>query len=59
MKMMIQHQSKLQLLCFHVPVADDQMIEQLNKMIDKEKLLFDYLIKRVLDFVYLQWNRKD
>jgi hypothetical protein len=58
MKMKTQHQSKFQLLCFHVPAADDQTIKQLNNMIDDEKLLFDYTIKRVLDFIYLQWNRK-
>jgi hypothetical protein len=59
MKIKDQHQSKLQLLCFQIPAADDQTIEQLNKMINKEKLLIDYSIKRVLDFIYLQWNRKD
>jgi hypothetical protein len=58
MKMKTQHQSKFQLLCFHVQAADDQMIKQLNKFIDKEKLLIDYTIKRVLDFIYLQWDRK-
>jgi hypothetical protein len=59
MKMKTQEQSKLQLLCFHVPAADDQTMKQLNKMIDDEKLLIDYTIKRVLDFIYLQWNRKE
>jgi hypothetical protein len=34
-------------------------MKQLNKMIDDEKLLIDYTIKRVLDFIYLQWNRKE
>ncbi len=59
MKMKTQHQSKFQLLCFHVPAADDQTIKQLNNMIDDEKLLIDYIIKRVLDFIYLQWSRKE
>jgi hypothetical protein len=59
MKMKTQHQSKFQLLCFHVRAADDQTIKQLNEMINKEKLLIDYTIKRVLDFIYLQWNRKE
>jgi hypothetical protein len=59
LKMKTQHQSKLQLLCFHVRAADDQTIKQLNKMIDDEKLLIDYTIKRVLDFIYLQWDRKE
>jgi hypothetical protein len=58
MKMKTQHQSKFQLLCFHVPAADDQTIKQLNKMIDDEKLLTNYTIKRVLDYIHLQWNGK-
>jgi hypothetical protein len=49
----------LRLLSFHVQAADDQMIEQLNKMIDNEKLLIDYTMKRVLDFIYLQWDIKE
>jgi hypothetical protein len=47
------------LLSFHVRAADDQMIEQINKMIADEKLLIDYTIKRVLDFIYLQWDTKE
>jgi hypothetical protein len=31
------------LLCFHVPTADDEMIKKLDKMINDEKLLFDYI----------------
>jgi hypothetical protein len=55
-KLMTKYLHQLRLLCFHVRAADDQTIKQLNKMIDDEKLLFDYTIKRVLDFIYLQWN---
>jgi hypothetical protein len=58
-KLMTKYFHPLRLLCFHVRAADDQTIKQLNKMIDEEKLLFDYKIKRVLDFFYLQWNRKE
>jgi hypothetical protein len=59
MKMKTHHQSKFQLLCFHVSAADDETIKRLNNMIDDEKLLIDYTIKRALDFIYLQWNRKE
>jgi len=31
------------LLCFHVPTADDEMIKKLDKMINDEKLSFDYI----------------
>ncbi len=33
MKINAKYWYELRLLCFHVPAADDQMIEQLNKMI--------------------------
>ncbi|CAF5078849.1 unnamed protein product [Rotaria sp. Silwood1] len=47
---------QLQLLCFLVVAADDKMIEQLNKMINLEKLLFDYTIKSMCENIYLQWK---
>jgi hypothetical protein len=59
MKLTTKYLHQLRLLCFPVLAADDQTIKQLNKMIDDEKLLFDYTIKRVLAFIYLQWNRKE
>jgi hypothetical protein len=59
MKMMAKYPHQLRLLSFHVRAADEQTIKQLNKMIDDEKLLIDYTIKRVLDFIYLQWDRKE
>jgi hypothetical protein len=46
----------LRLLCFHVRAADDKMIQKLEKMIQTEKLLVDYSIKRVCDNIYLQWK---
>jgi len=45
----------LRLLCFHVSAADEQTIKNFEKMINDEKLLVDYSIKRVLDYIYLQW----
>jgi hypothetical protein len=46
----------LRSLCFHSPLADDQMVEKLDKMIHLEKLLCDYTIKRVCENIYLQWK---
>lgn len=46
----------LNLLCFRVPTADDEMVRKLNRMIYLEKLLYNYTIKRVADHIYLQWK---
>ncbi len=56
MKIIIKLQNRLRLLSFHVRQADNQMLKQLNKMIDDEKLLTDYFIKRVGDEIFLQWK---
>jgi hypothetical protein len=57
-KLMTKYLHQLQVLCFPVRAANDQTIQQFKRMIDNEKLLFDYTIKRELDYIYLQWNRK-
>jgi len=36
--------------------ADDRMVVELQKMIDREHLLFDYMIQRSDDVIALQWN---
>jgi len=46
----------VRLLAFRIPTADEEMIKKLQKMIDFNKLLFDYRIKRISDTVYLQWE---
>ncbi|CAF1259413.1 unnamed protein product [Adineta steineri] len=43
-------------LCFRIPLLDDQMMETLEEMIDHEKLLINYTIKRVCDNIYLHWR---
>ncbi|CAF0897618.1 unnamed protein product [Rotaria sordida] len=48
--------SLLGLLCFSIPEAHDEMIEKLEKMIDRENLRFDFIIKHVMDKIYLQWK---
>lgn len=49
----IPHLKSLRLLVLN---ANDQMIEQLKDMINMEKLLSDYLIKRCGDNIYLRWK---
>ncbi|CAF4617555.1 unnamed protein product, partial [Rotaria sp. Silwood2] len=46
----------IRLLCFHEPTVDDQMIENLEKMINYEQLLLQFTIKRISDNIYLQWK---
>ncbi|CAF2519258.1 unnamed protein product [Rotaria sp. Silwood2] len=48
--------SLLRLLCFCVPEAHDDMIEKLEKMLNVENLRFDFMIKHVMDKIYLQWK---
>jgi hypothetical protein len=46
----------LRSLCFRVPAIDDQMIQTLEKMMNNEKLLINYTIKRIDEHIYLQWK---
>ncbi len=48
--------SSLRLLCYCIPEAHDDMIEKLKKMIDVENLSFDFMIKHVMDKIYLEWK---
>ncbi|CAF0808278.1 unnamed protein product [Adineta steineri] len=43
-------------LCFYVPTADDKMINNLNKIISHEKLLFNYKIIRQNEHIFFDWN---
>ncbi|CAF0975714.1 unnamed protein product [Adineta steineri] len=43
-------------LCFYVPTADDKMINNLNKIISLEKLLFNYKIIRQNEHIFFNWN---
>ncbi|CAF1068304.1 unnamed protein product [Rotaria sordida] len=46
----------LRSMIFHILTADNKMIEKLNQMINSNKLLVHYTIKRVLDHIDLQWK---
>jgi hypothetical protein len=54
----IKHDSNdyLRSLYFKVPAADDRLIEKLKEMINSEKLLVDYTIRRESETIYLQWK---
>ncbi|CAF1350509.1 unnamed protein product [Rotaria sordida] len=43
-------------LYFHVPVANDQMIENLQQMIKYEQPFLQLTIKRIVDDICLQWK---
>ncbi|CAF1476369.1 unnamed protein product [Rotaria sordida] len=43
-------------LCFPVRTTDEQIIENIKRMINYEKLLSNFTVKRILDTVYLQWK---
>jgi len=47
-KIKLDHNNHLQLLCFHVPTADDEIIKKL------EKITFNETIKRVMNYIYLE-----
>ncbi|CAF3421871.1 unnamed protein product [Rotaria sp. Silwood1] len=46
----------LRSLCIHNPTADDDIIQKLEEMINREKLLHHFTIKCIADNIYLQWK---
>jgi hypothetical protein len=58
LKKILNKSSNLQLrsLCLCTPLADDHIVKNIQNIIDQEKLIFDYRIKRVWNDIYLQWN---
>jgi hypothetical protein len=56
LRIMKKSNHSLRSLCFCIPMADDEMIKKIQKIIDLEKLIHDYKIKRVCDQIYLQWE---
>jgi hypothetical protein len=49
----ILHLHSLRLYTYN---ADDRMVVELQKMIDREHLLFDYMIQHSDNVIALQWN---
>jgi hypothetical protein len=43
-------------LCFSVSIANEDMVDQLRKMIESEKLLSNYNIKCIDNNILLKWN---
>ncbi len=52
----VESNEYLRLLSFHLPAADDQMVQRLDQMINTKKLLFNYIIKRTIEDIYIQWK---
>jgi hypothetical protein len=46
----------LRTLCFYLPTADNQIVQKLEQIINSNKLLRRYTIKRELGYIYLQWE---
>ncbi|CAF1443219.1 unnamed protein product [Rotaria sordida] len=44
------------LLCFRIPTVDDEMIRKLKRMINFEKILFNYTIRQISDYIYIEWK---
>jgi predicted glycosyltransferase involved in capsule biosynthesis len=44
------------LFCLCIPIANDDMINQLQIMIDSERLIDGFRLTRTTDRIYLQWN---
>ncbi|CAF1479062.1 unnamed protein product [Rotaria sordida] len=43
-------------LCFPVQTADEQIVKNIERMINYEKLLSNFTVKHILDTVYLRWK---
>ncbi|CAF1157609.1 unnamed protein product [Adineta steineri] len=56
LKIQTKPNHQLKLLSFYISAADDKMIETLQTMIDFEKLLFNYTIKRSMENIILEWT---
>jgi len=51
-----RHICHLYSICFHIYTENDEIIYDLEKIIDSEKLLLDYKIKRKCNDILLQWK---
>jgi hypothetical protein len=50
------HVCNLNSLCLYIPNANENMVLKLHKLIDSEKLLTNYMIKRICNNILLKWN---
>ncbi len=48
--------TRLSTLCISVQNGTNQMIRDLQKMIKIKRLLYNYVIKRIGNHIYLHWN---
>jgi hypothetical protein len=47
---------QLRSLCLCVPNASEEIVHKLHKLIDTEKLLSNYTIKRICNKIFLKWT---
>ncbi len=52
----LTHIPQLHSLLFNVRNGRDEIVDELQQMIDSEKLLSDYIIKRSSDDISLRWK---
>ncbi len=50
------HSSVLFFICLTNPNVNDEIVHQLQKMIESEKLLTNYMITRIYNNILLKWN---
>jgi hypothetical protein len=50
------HVRNLNSLCLYIPNANENLVLKLYKLIDSEKLLTNYMIKRICNNILLKWN---
>lgn len=43
-------------LCLSKPNANEEIVDQLDKMIESDKLLTNYMIKRISNHILLKWD---
>jgi hypothetical protein len=43
-------------LCLSIPNANEEIVHQIQKLIESEKLLTKYMIKRICNNILLKWN---
>lgn len=46
----------LRSLCLHLPTANDQIVQNIEQMIKREKIFPHFTVKRIMDTIDLQWK---
>ena len=51
-----EHYHLLQLFCFSIPTADNNMVKKLEAIIIGPDLFWNFTVKRVVDHIYIYWK---